>query len=57
MGHTGQLRQSKEKYQNNKQNEVVKDDVNWDNVNIFCNFELPIEYIYILLENKHDQIG
>ena len=30
MGHTGQPRQSKEKYQNNKQNEVVEDDVNWE---------------------------
>ena len=34
IGHNGQPRQSEEKYQNNKQNEV---------------FELRIEYIYILL--------
>ena len=27
-----------------------------DNVSFFCNFQLPIKYIYILLENKHDQI-
>ena len=36
--------------------EIIGYDFRIDNVNIFCNFELPIEYIYILLENKHDQI-
>ena len=30
--------------------EIIGYDLRIDNINIFCNFELPIEYIYILLE-------
>lgn len=36
--------------------ETIWHDFRIDDVNIFSNFELPIEYIYILLENKHNQI-
>ena len=36
--------------------EIIGYDLRIDNINIFCNFELTIEYIYILLENKHHQI-
>merc|ERR1712074_276885 len=36
--------------------EIIGYDLRIDNINIFCNFELPIEYIYILLENNHDHL-
>ena len=36
--------------------EIIGYDLRIDNINIFCNFDLPIECIDILLENKHDQI-
>lgn len=36
--------------------EIIGYDLRIDNINIFCNFELPIEYTNILLENKLDQM-